>query len=376
MRWPAALLNVLLVGLSVALTLGLLELSARLATQAEWVPARTLKDFRLRQPEPYQQEAYFSRDFIAESFRQPGGWDTPSGTRLVIPRDYAGTFFHVANGQRRTTDQPATFRHRVWVLGGSTVYASEVPDAETIPSHMQRVLNARTPDTWRVENVGASTVTVAQQLERLRTLPVQAGDVVVFYDGVNDILQGVFSNNPDGWMVQSNRDRLANQGAVAALALRAHLWLTDHSALYPQLVHPQSPLPAHLAIEATRVRVQQQATLGYVNALGDARAWARARGARFVHVLQPNLGTRARFNAYETGMLETPFLVPAGSYEALRDTTPLLRRALADVGLSSTDLTALFDDSARSPYLDFCHMSGWGNARVAAAMADVLALQP
>ena len=58
----------------------------------------------------------------------------------------------------------------------------------------------------RVFNYGATSVNVKQQLERFnRDIKVRKKDVVIFYDGVNDVIQGVYHGNPDGWIVGNNR---------------------------------------------------------------------------------------------------------------------------------------------------------------------------
>ena len=43
--------------------------------------------FRLTQPPPYDDAPYFSREFVAESFAQPGGWRMLPGRNSIIPHD-------------------------------------------------------------------------------------------------------------------------------------------------------------------------------------------------------------------------------------------------------------------------------------------------
>lgn len=63
---------VLLVFINVIVLLGLLlflELGFRLFVETHSDPL----NFRLSQPAPYQGAPYFSKEFIVESFKQPGG---------------------------------------------------------------------------------------------------------------------------------------------------------------------------------------------------------------------------------------------------------------------------------------------------------------
>jgi len=79
---------------SVAILLALLELVARLFLTVYSFP-QTHYDYRKEQPAPYSEAAYFSQEFISESFHQPDGWQYPEGTRLIIPNDYRGKYFNV-----------------------------------------------------------------------------------------------------------------------------------------------------------------------------------------------------------------------------------------------------------------------------------------
>ena len=152
-------MNGLLVCASFALCLGAVEAGARAYFHFFRRPATNRYAFRLEQPPPYRNAPYFSRAFVDESFQQPNGWYVPPGTRLVVPGDFHGAYITVDRGRRRTTDVPASARHTVFVLGGSTIYGAEVPDAYTIPSYLQRLLNARQPGVWRVANCGSIAVT-------------------------------------------------------------------------------------------------------------------------------------------------------------------------------------------------------------------------
>ena len=113
------------------------------------------KNFRLTRPEPYKNSIFFSREFIEESFRQPEGYFTPSGTRLVYPNNFHGKWFNYENHQRITVSQPAIYKSRIFLFGGSTVQNSEVPDDFTIASFIQKAVSK---NNIRVENYGVTSV--------------------------------------------------------------------------------------------------------------------------------------------------------------------------------------------------------------------------
>ena len=79
---------------------------------------------------------------------------------------------------------------------------------EIVLKLLQKRVNMRSADEIAVLNLGASGVNVSQQLERLRTLTTGPQDVVVFYDGTADAMQGLYYANFDGWIVGENRKHL------------------------------------------------------------------------------------------------------------------------------------------------------------------------
>ncbi len=285
-------------------------------------------------------------------------------------------------GRRRTPDTPAAAQHTVFVVGGSTVYGAEVPDAHTIPSYLQRMLNARQPGVWRVENRGTISVTTAQQLELLRTLPLRKGDVVVFYDGANDIVQGVYNGEPWGWIVGENRKALGGAGPFKALLARLNLkyaaskaqsYSVFLSAVLGGLVNSANlRSKPHLLDEAkTHALARTTAELFKQNIEQAARV-ASAAGCRFVHFLQPQLFASAHRTAYERSLLRNYYINPKGLETAFDAGWPLLEKAASQMnGLRSYDLSHILDARGNGEefYLDYCHVNHAANARISAAIA-------
>src|SRR5262245_4065653 len=78
-------------------------------------------EFRSTRPAPYRDADYFSPEFLGESMRCVR-LRNPPGTPDLVPGDFRGRFINVADGRRRTTDQPATWDRRVLLFGGSTLF--------------------------------------------------------------------------------------------------------------------------------------------------------------------------------------------------------------------------------------------------------------
>jgi lysophospholipase L1-like esterase len=109
----------------------------------------------------------------------------------LLTTDRSG--FRVTPGQVES-DSPV----RVYVFGGSTTFGYGVPNAYTIPSQLQQLLNKRqSGKTFVVRNYGQGYHYSSQELLRFMSL-LKSGDVpryAVFIDGANDA--GVLSKGLD-----------------------------------------------------------------------------------------------------------------------------------------------------------------------------------
>ena len=158
------------------------------------------KEFRLQRPEPYVNANYFSKDFINETFTQPGKWLLDKEFGGVKPSDYKGKWINVKNNRRVTINEPKNYVSTIYIFGGSTVYNGEVPDNLTIAS--QLASSSANDNLYKVVNMGATSIHSAQQFGRLKSeINLNEGDLVIFYDGVNDVLQRIIYQNRDGYMI-------------------------------------------------------------------------------------------------------------------------------------------------------------------------------
>ncbi len=370
-------------------------------------PPRPYDGYQERLSAPaYAGEGYFSEEFLAESFSQPGGWHTQAGTRLVFPNEFHGKYFNVdllppTGLPYRRTVAPAGSSPGPLVLlvGGSTIYGSEVPDEYTVASLLADILNSSGSGPYTVMNAGVTSANTAQEAERLE-MELQRGlrpAFVVSYSGVNDALQGVYFGDPDGVMFSdANRPReLPPRQRVVRDLAQSQLppWLFDAgrslvhffrpTRIYQALVRHaryQRPrvVPEHLGdtarVDDLAVRTAQryEEHLLRMHGLGDR--W----GFRFLAVLQPQIYSgqdyRERadaafvehFDAMRLPRLEAAF---DASYRELRKALPRAERA----GVRVFDLTRLFDGKTENVFLDSHHVNAKGNLRIAKAIAKALA---
>jgi hypothetical protein len=313
------------------------------------------QNFRLTQPAPYQNAPFFSKGFVVESFKQPGGWKIPPGTNLIIPNDFKGHYFTVEGGIRRTTNVPLGATRDIYLFGGSTVYNSEVPDDYTIASYLQRRLVRNGFGSYRVTNLGVTSVSTNQQFERLKNTNISKDDIVVFYDGVNDVVQGVLYGNAGNTIYGNDKSRPSWQKTLSKIA--------DHSVAVRQLL---SRMNANYKITNLGSRVRQTVSRYRAHTEG-AQEVANAHGAQFIHFLQPSLYSLSHRGDYENKLLSLG-IIPMQAEEAFLATYPHLVRYVRErskLGFADFDLTSIFDNVAQPVYLDFCHVNHNGNEIIA-----------
>ena len=356
----------------------LLEVGARVYLQFNAdARIKTVEQFRASRPAPFRDAPYYSETFLKEwgVFASGAGWTTPSGTRLMIPVDYQGQYINTANGRRRTTGQPPTAKRTVHVVGGSTTFAAEVPDPYTIPSQLQLLLNKKFGDIYRVENLGAVTVTVAQQIELLKTIRLKEGDVVIFYDGVNDITQSLMNGNPRGWIVGDNRRVFADLNSLQKAKLNLYNVFGGQSEFATLFLYPYEiqPAPAHLNDPARVEQLKTELDRIYYEGVLEAAQLAQVSGVEFYHFLQPNLFTSSPMTDYEKKLAAKKFIIYPGMQEAFTIGNPVLRnttKRLAADGIKSLDISDVLNERPNGEefYLDHCHVTHIANERIAEAI--------
>jgi lysophospholipase L1-like esterase len=330
----------------------------------------------------YTSEPYFSEAFLAESYTQPGGWDTIAGTRLVVPREYHGKHFNVdvlppTGLPYRRTINPMAARDGtriVLLLGGSTVYDSEVPDDLTVASQLARLLAERGSQSYYVLNAGVSSVNTTQERERL-DYELAKGlrpDVVIAVDGINDVNQGVYFANPAGVMFSGEQRNRAKEWLKSVLPLNIYRALRTQA-----VVEKSRAVPAHLLYPAQVAGLARATADVYAENVLAMHASSVKQGFRFYALLQPHFySTTYTYPADELGEIEAQaeHALPqaraafAEGYKALGAAALALRAK----GVLAYDATGIFRDKRGSIFLDMAHVNSAGNRMLAEYMAKLV----
>lgn len=140
-----------------------------------------IRDYRLSRPAPYADSPYWSREFVLEYDKlhfalTPGGW--------WAAQEYHGIWYNFnAGGERLVIGTPTHYTHTIWLYGNSGLQDPYVPDAYTAASQLQAFLPA-----YRIVNRGSGAQLVSGELAWLKASPPAPGDMVIYVDGMMDIL--------------------------------------------------------------------------------------------------------------------------------------------------------------------------------------------
>lgn len=291
-----------------------------------WIP---------RLPEWHETKVW-PDEFYAEIKQANSAMLDPSG--LLLPGDSHGQYYNVTNGLRRTTDQPTGVTRTLYIFGNSTVFNPYLPDRFTLPSQLQRLIS-----TYRVVNMGYNGATALIELTRLRSVVLQPGDVVVFYDGPSDI-EGVY--------IDANRER---KDHICQSVLETYRYLALSRLLCDWVRYPNRE---SLDVEGAVRRFAQ--------VISTADGYTKAHGATFYHLLQPYLYTVSLSPEEQAMDANNPIWGMADLYTEMW--SKLTTGDAIDVS-HALDTPRLEGEEL---YADRVHLTAEGNRLMAQAIYDVL----
>lgn len=297
-------------------------------------------------------------------------------------RPYHGTVVNIdENGIRKTwnVDKPGVPR-RVFLFGGSTMWGDGSRDEGTIPSCLSKIISKKIQGNVQVVNFGETGYVSTQEMIDLLLL-LQKGnipDIVIFYDGVNDVgssLQDRRAGIPDN---EENRRREFN---LLSPVRKFDLWkefvysLFKNSSFLNSIVsgiqhfdsrrsHPKpgSESDDHLASEVAKV---------YASNVSLIKKLGRIYGFSTLCYWQPVIGNKKTITPFE----KQPADIWGASHPFYMKVSSDLRHSSLRSNPDFHDISHLFDRQIQPLYLDFCHLSEEGNRLVAERIAiDLLPL--
>jgi hypothetical protein len=280
---------------------------------------------------------------------------------------YNGKFVNVnERGLRVTPYEPLIDKQgndepiEVFAFGGSTMWGEGAADDETIAAFLQQKLEKQLERSVRVTNHGqrawVSTQHVVQLMLELRDGRVP--DVVVFYDGYNDVTS-VYATGEVG--VPENFIGLVHRVNEPLLLYRFRG--TELGRMFaPLMPHRIAP---QLEIEPTADRIVEN----YIGAIDVVQALSKQYGFAVRFYWQPQLlGDPKPLTDEERELLDHKWLPPI-----VKSLTTATYGRVAELAKNRNDLEDIsdaFSGLSDRVYLDPCHVRRIGNERVAEVMLE------
>jgi hypothetical protein len=293
---------------------------------------------------------------------------------------FAGKHINIDSSGIRRTDQAAlgsdtTRPTRIFLLGGSTMWGTGARDSGTIPSALAREIAADSVfGPAEVVNLGESGYVNTQDVLRLE-LELRKGnipDIVILYDGVNDVYSSYQNGGAGLPQNESHRaeefNLLKDYWRMMELGVKDFLGRTVTagivSSIREKMTVVPSPPPPELNIVGEVIRM-------YRGNLETVDALSRQYGFRYAAYWQPVVFTRHNPSLYEEGESEKQKQVRPLFLEAYRQ---VRQDSILQRNPHFHDISRIFDNVDMPVFLDFCHISEPGNAIVARRMyADLTA---
>lgn len=342
-----------------------LEITARVAFAARDV-WRTGGDARLAEWS-LGADVYHHQEWAAEYWRECNitsqrtfaNWHSYVYWRR---KPYAGKYINIdANGLRKTwnkTTAPTPTQIKIFMFGGSAMWGTGARDEFTIPSYLSKKLQEHGLDVW-ITNFGESGYVSTQEVIALM-LELQKGnvpDVVIFYDGVNDVFSA-FQQGAAG-LPQNEYHRIESFNQ-----LNWRSQILEKLALYRAarglVVAVQGkPVPKDDA------RLVDAVLDVYFNNYQIVNALAKQYGFTALFYWQPTIYTKPTLSAWERQEMNR-----YGEAEFMRRAY----RAFAERAKPNNvfDLSNAFDGEAGTVFIDAWHISEAGNARIADLMIQTM----
>ncbi len=351
----------LLVALVLGVCFAVLELAAR-----RLVPGST----------PFEQR------FPVDAVRGPVPYSMFGG----VPNAALGSGYDVAerlNGQgyrgREATKPKRSGELRVIVLGGSTVFEGE----PALPELLERELQKRGVARAACFNFGVVSSVSGMEVARLlfEVTELQP-DVVVFYDGGNDVLLPAVYDPRPGYpfnfvVYESNpllRRDPASFPSFALFAYGSQLLRTVAPGFFEKRFVDLDGLRGRVGYGSDEWKARIAAT--YVKNLVRAHHVTRAWGGDFVAFFQPVVFYKPDLGPAETAIRRQNEAMAPLALDLRARVQADLGPAREKDGVAIFDLSGIYDGVKSDIFVDVVHTTAQGKEIVARGIADELARRP
>lgn len=331
-----------------------------------------------------EMSAYSYYDWKEDYFKDLTAWYTTGKDRLVYEpyslwkhQPFQSKNINVMdNGYRKTINPVKENPHQtlnVFIFGGSTTWCLEVPDPYTYSSLVSAKLNEKYPDSQiNVRNYSAGGFLQDQEIVLLsRLLQHDKPDLVIFYDGVNDVSNKVAFGWPHShYPMYSNFSTGTTYKDVLIYMLRT---IHARSRLVQLLIpdsrkseHPFITDPDTLDQNSEELYENWKSNYLYLDKLSTKF------GFNYMVILQPNLYSTQKVLHPEEEIIKNLPAIKA-SEASIRVSYPKLQRLAKDrMHPNFYDFTSVLDEVEEHVFLDRCHVTAIANDKIAEGIVKMI----
>ena len=379
----------LMLGLSCILFLGL-EIIARgyyLFRYEILAPNSSIqKEYQIDERE--NSESYKFSPWVIDYFRelQESGKSDWYSYVYWRRKAYSGNYINIdSSGTRKTynTIPLSKASKKIFMFGGSTIWGTGARDEYTIPSFVSKMLDERSHDEFYIVNFGESGYVSTQELIQL-ILELKKGNIpniVIFYDGVNDVFSA-FQNKIVG-IPQNEYNRRKEFGLHANIKKAVNEvgpfdLFRRYSAFARLVLNRKDKIIAkykNIAAEEQENKImQEQPNLrSSLDSLAEKTVYDYFANIRIIGALSREYQFEAFFfwqpTIYSKGMLSSEEERTRKIHQDGRESFfNLAYSKISSVGnkpMNFYDIQKVFTERKETVFIDFCHLGEQGNQIVA-----------
>jgi len=285
-------------------------------------------------------------------------------------KEFSGNYINIdSNGIRKTHNITplSEARSNIFMFGGSTLWGIGARDEYTIPSLVSKSLIKRGYNNFHIINFGEPVYVSTQGLIQLM-LELRKGnipDVVIFYDGVNDVFasfQNKYAGSPQ------NEDNRRKEFALNGINLFEYL--KYNSKMLSELVRiTKNALEDkfHKDLSFYGDTLSEKTISYYFYNMGLVEKIAKEHQFSFYAFWQPTIFSKEKLSFHEIN-IKQPYKSRRHFYEMVYSKITSLTKKPSYF----SDLQSIFADRAETIFIDFCHIGELGNQIIAEAMVQTL----
>lgn len=359
--WNVLILGLLLIITNIFCWLILCYKDYELKVRNANLPAMINKNYWEIQEEWYKLETEY-RPFIAWKRKQ-----------------FTGKYVNVnVEGIRKTLNSKNG--KTVRFFGGSTIWGARVEDGNTIPSLFGKCNN----EEYKIINHGETGFNARQGLASLTNVFLEEDktDLVIFYDGVNDVNHLC---NSEISILGHEREKQFSEKLTTGKSVQDYFAANDNIlGLSKQLCYKLFFQNTIIVIDRTIGKYYtksanvlyschsdsdraEQVANNLINCWKIAREISIANGSKFIAILQPNIyvdnAKSDYLRAERSGLQEKNY---KSVYEIVQ------KKIKEEQSDWMFDFSTILNETTEPLYFDFCHLNGMGNAIIADEICKIL----